>query len=278
MTRVKALEAGQSSQGTSEPITPVFGHVESGFINLFGWPQGNYFAYFMYMFITMLSCSAVCYRVQYVIVFSMLSCSVCYRVQYVIVFSMLSCSAVCYRVQYVIVFSMVSYSVCYRVQYVIVFSMLSCSVWYRVQYGIVFSMLSCSVCYRVQYGIVFSMLSCSVWCRVQYGVVFSMVSCSVCYRVQYGIVLSSRLVCWSLTSLCHSNGHIDIKTIPAREINPFTALTRIRSQFLRTQWSTRVNTTTPQTAQPSGLAMCCTEELWKMPPATSHITLITSLI
>ena len=45
--------------------------------------------------------------------------------------------------------------------------------------------------------------------------------------------------------------------MPTREINPFTALTRIRSQFLRTQWSTRnhqrVDTTTPQTAQPSGL-------------------------
>ena len=27
-----------------------------------------------------------------------------------------------------------------------------------------------------------------------------------------------RLVCWSLTSLCHSNGHIE--TMPAREINP----------------------------------------------------------
>ena len=40
-------------------------------------------------------------------------------------------------------------------------------------------------------------------------------------------------VCWSLMSLCHSNGHIE--TMPAREINPFTALTRIRSQFLRTQ-------------------------------------------
>ena len=54
----------------------------------------------------------------------------------------------------------------------------------------------------------------------------------------------------------HSNGHIE--TMPAREINPFTALTRIRSQFLRTQWSTRnhqrVDTTTPHTAQPSGLA------------------------
>ena len=65
------------------------------------------------------------------------------------------------------------------------------------------------------------------------------------------------LVCWSLTSLCHSNGHIE--TMPAREINPFTALTRIRSQFLRTQWSTsnhqRVDTTTPQTAEPSGLAV-----------------------
>ena len=44
---------------------------------------------------------------------------------------------------------------------------------------------------------------------------------------------SFGLVCWSLTSLCHSNGHIE--TMPAREINPFTALTRIRSQFLRTQ-------------------------------------------
>ena len=46
--------------------------------------------------------------------------------------------------------------------------------------------------------------------------------------------------------------------MPAREINPFNALTRIRSQFLRTQWSTsnhqRVDTTTPQTAQSSGLA------------------------
>ena len=56
-----------------------------------------------------------------------------------------------------------------------------------------------------------------------------------------------RFVCWGLKSLCHSNGHIE--TMPAREINPFNARTRIRSQFLRTQWSTsnhqRVNTTTP---------------------------------
>ena len=66
------------------------------------------------------------------------------------------------------------------------------------------------------------------------------------------------LVCWSLASLCHSNEHME--TMPAREINPFTALTRIRSQFLRTQWSTsnhqRVDTTTPLTAQPSGLSVC----------------------
>ena len=47
------------------------------------------------------------------------------------------------------------------------------------------------------------------------------------------MLLVGWLVCWSLTSLCHSNGHIE--TMPAREINPFTALTRIRSQFLRTQ-------------------------------------------
>ena len=39
--------------------------------------------------------------------------------------------------------------------------------------------------------------------------------------------MSAMFVCWSLTSLCHSNGHIE--TMPAREINPFTALTRIRS-------------------------------------------------
>ena len=70
------------------------------------------------------------------------------------------------------------------------------------------------------------------------------------------------LVCWSLTSLCHSNGHIE--TMPAREINPFTALTGIRSQFLRfllkqylqdtmTSNHQRVHKTTRQTAQPSGL-------------------------
>ena len=47
------------------------------------------------------------------------------------------------------------------------------------------------------------------------------------------LVVCSLFVCWSLTSLCHSNGHIE--TMPAREMNPFTALTRIRSQFLRTQ-------------------------------------------
>ena len=72
------------------------------------------------------------------------------------------------------------------------------------------------------------------------------------------VLVGYDLVCWSLTSLCHSNGHIE--TMPAREINPFTALTRIRSQFLRTQWSTsnhqRVSTTALQTAQPSGLASC----------------------
>ena len=49
-------------------------------------------------------------------------------------------------------------------------------------------------------------------------------------------IIRCLFVCWSLTSLCHSNGHM--ATMPAREINPFTALTRIRSQFLRTQWST----------------------------------------
>ena len=47
------------------------------------------------------------------------------------------------------------------------------------------------------------------------------------------------LVCWSLRSLCHNNG--DIETMPAREINPFIALTRIRSQFLRTQWRTIIS-------------------------------------
>ena len=46
-------------------------------------------------------------------------------------------------------------------------------------------------------------------------------------------VLAGCLFVGVLTSLCHSNGHIE--TMPAREINPFTALTRIRSQFLRTQ-------------------------------------------
>ena len=45
---------------------------------------------------------------------------------------------------------------------------------------------------------------------------------------------SLGLVCWNLTSLCHSNGHIE--TMPTREINPSTALTGIRSQFLGTRW------------------------------------------
>ena len=40
-------------------------------------------------------------------------------------------------------------------------------------------------------------------------------------------------VCWSLTSLCHSNGHIE--TMPAREINPFTALTRIHKTTRKIQ-------------------------------------------
>ena len=47
----------------------------------------------------------------------------------------------------------------------------------------------------------------------------------VYYQIMFGLL--------GLTSLCHSNGHIE--TMPAREINPFTALTRIRSQLLRTQ-------------------------------------------
>ena len=49
-----------------------------------------------------------------------------------------------------------------------------------------------------------------------------------------------------LTSLCHSNGHIE--TMPAREINPFTALTRIRTQVSQDtmidEQSQRVDTTT----------------------------------
>ena len=60
------------------------------------------------------------------------------------------------------------------------------------------------------------------------------ISAAVARVGMYAILLNIGLfVCWSLTSLCHSNGHIE--TMPAREINPFTALTRIRSQFLRTQ-------------------------------------------
>ena len=39
-------------------------------------------------------------------------------------------------------------------------------------------------------------------------------------NMQYMTSHNLRLVCWSLTSLCHSNGHIE--TMPAREINPFT--------------------------------------------------------
>ena len=56
------------------------------------------------------------------------------------------------------------------------------------------------------------------------------------YAVYHTQCIIRQFVCWGLTSLCHSNGHIE--TMPAREITPVTALTRIRSQFLRTQWST----------------------------------------
>ena len=61
--------------------------------------------------------------------------------------------------------------------------------------------------------------------------------CGHSYIARYDerIRFNGCFVCWSLTSLCHSNGHIE--TMPARKINPFTALTRIRYQFLRTQWS-----------------------------------------
>ena len=71
-------------------------------------------------------------------------------------------------------------------------------------------------------------------------VVVCLLKFNVSFRHCYGHIgdrmLSMVFVCWSLTSLCHSNGHIE--TMPAREINPFTALTRIRSQFIRTQLST----------------------------------------
>ena len=90
----------------------------------------------------------------------------------------------------------------------------------------------------------------------------------------YSIIINVVFgVCWSLTSLCHSNGHIE--TMPAREINPFTALTRIRSQFLRTQWSTsnhqRVDMTTPHTAQQSGLAYKCSVSIVTKIPKMSML-------
>ena len=99
---------------------------------------------------------------------------------------------------------------------------------------------------------------CTSWCN--YRLVCHVMGCTLaCKWHSWGLsnqLHGFGLVCWSLTSLCHSNGHI--ATMPTQEINPFTALTRIRSQFLRTQWSTsnhqRVDTTTPQTAEPSGLA------------------------
>ena len=89
-----------------------------------------------------------------------------------------------------------------------------------------------------------------------HGNMFLQVLCYFKKKLPKHIRHLNGLACWSLTSLCHNNGHIE--TMPAREINPFAALTRIRSQFLRTQWSTsyhqRVDMTTPQDAQPSGLA------------------------
>ena len=42
----------------------------------------------------------------------------------------------------------------------------------------------------------------------------------MCGRVVYGVAGRCKVwFCWSLTSLCHSNGHIE--TMPARAINLF---------------------------------------------------------
>ena len=49
------------------------------------------------------------------------------------------------------------------------------------------------------------------------------------------VVVVVVVVCWSLTSLCHSNGHIE--TMQAREINPFTALTRIPTDLCVNKYS-----------------------------------------
>ena len=54
---------------------------------------------------------------------------------------------------------------------------------------------------------------------------FLIISVSVQHMTQWAHDVG--LVCWSLMS--------QLETMPAREINLFTALTRIRSQFLRTQ-------------------------------------------
>ena len=75
-------------------------------------------------------------------------------------------------------------------------------------------------------------------CTFFLGVTFK--ACTLGQKDNFGkVLIYNGLIhdtCISMASLCHSNGHIE--TMPAREINPFTALTRIRSQFLRTQWST----------------------------------------
>ena len=103
------------------------------------------------------------------------------------------------------------------------------------------------LCYTVRYNLH------HVICYVHIPLYITCTCQTIIHDLYFG------LVCWSLTSLYYSNGvNGHIETMPAREINPFTALSRIRSQFLRPQWSTsnhqRVDTTTPQTAQPSGLA------------------------
>ena len=60
--------------------------------------------------------------------------------------------------------------------------------------------------------------------------------------------------CWSLTSLCHSNGHID--TMPAKKLKPSPPWQEF-DPCLRTQLRAhhqQVDKTTPQTDQSSGLA------------------------
>ena len=80
---------------------------------------------------------------------------------------------------------------------------------------------------------------------------------SILIKVFIKLSLSIRIsgiywVCWSSTSLCHINGHIE--TMPAKKLNPSPPWPEFDPCHTMTSNHQQVDKIAPQTAQSSGLA------------------------